>query len=284
MVHCFVCHACGALNEYEKRCPNPGCKGFCAFCKKSGHLIDKCPKLFCNHCHTQGHKTSQCPKQSSGAIRQKPTQTKPARYHPYDSPKTNPPKPKPKSIPTSTTPASISQELKCQIDQYQSLGDTSHTFPDLRCVLGCLLDQFGLGRTTELWQTMYCDLVKRLGGPKKVEDLLFGFIGEDIKALQGQLITAQRLQEVKRAQPVTSEQDWWQSGGYLDFITDDRDVHHQRYYVGQSTKLAFRIRQHISAMLYGHTSTLHYYIHALGGGHRKPNFIRLFCVSESVAT
>ena len=49
---------------------------------------------------------------------------------------------------------------------------------------------------------MYCAWVKRLGGPKKVEDLLFAFIDEDIKALQGQSITAQRLQEVKHGPPV----------------------------------------------------------------------------------
>lgn len=131
-------------------------------------------------------------------MRQKPNHTKPARFSSDDSPKAN--TPKPTLAPTTST--SILQELNCQADQYQSLGATSHAFPGSRCVLSHLLNHFGPGRGAESWQTMYCAWVKRLGGPKKVEDLLFGFVDEDIKALQGQLITAQRLQEVKHGQPV----------------------------------------------------------------------------------
>ncbi len=37
-------------------------------------------------------------------------------------------------------------------------------------------------------------------------------------------------------------------------------------------------------MLYGDVSTLQYYIHALGGGHRKPNFLRLFHIEEDDIT
>ena len=130
---------------------------------------------------------------------------------------------------------------------------------------------------------MYHDWIIKLGGPKEVEDLLFDSIDEDIKVLQGQVITPQRLQQVKGAQPVMSDRHWWQSGGYLDFITDDRDIFYQRYYVGQSTNVAHRVNFHITAMLYGDTSTLHYYIHTLGGGHRASNFIRLFNVDKSDA-
>lgn len=80
-----------------------------------------------------------------------------------------------------------------------------------------------------------------------------------------------------------SDRYWWQSGGYLDFITDDRDSYYQRYYVSQSTNMAHRVSFHTTAMLYGDTSTLYYYIHTLGGGHRASNFIRLFSIDESDA-
>ncbi len=98
------------------------------------------------------------------------------------------------------------------------------------------------------------------------------------------MITVQRLQEVKHSQPELGDRHWWQYGGYLNFLTDDRDDHYQRYYVGQSTKLTARIRTHTRAMLYGDVSTLQYYIHTLGGGYRKPNFLRLTHIEEDDIT
>ncbi len=181
MAHYFACRVCGAINDYEKRCPDPECGGSCTYCKQSGHTKDGCPKLFCRHCDKQEHKPLQCPKQSSRPMRRNPTHTKATRLDPYKSSKM---KTSPK------TPAFDLEELQSQVDHYQSLGDTSHIFPDLRCILSHLLSHFGPDRATEPGQIIYRDWIAKLGGQKKAEDLLFDLINEDIKGLQGQLITA----------------------------------------------------------------------------------------------
>ena len=171
------------------------------------------------------------------------------------------------------------EKLKSLVDQYESIGDTSFTFPALTSVITSLLGAFRSGAITEDWRKIYDDWVKRVGGPKAVEDLLLDSMDDEVKALQGQLITVQRLEEVKRSRPDIGDLYWSQPGGYLGFLTYDRDNHYQRYYVGQSTNMISHIRRHTTAMLYGDVSTLLYYIHALGGGHRKPNSVRFFCIA-----
>jgi hypothetical protein len=79
--------------------------------------------------------------------------------------------------------------------------------------------------------------------------------------------------------------EWDEDGGYLDFVTDIRDDSYLRFYVGQSTCIGLRIREHIRAILTGNLDTLHYYILQLGNGQRNANFLRLWThisdISES---
>lgn len=67
-------------------------------------------------------------------------------------------------------------------------------------------------------------------------------------------------------------------GGYLSYITDDREQEYWRPYVGQSDNLRLRIRQHIRALCNNEASTLHYFILWKGNGHRIANFIRLWAM------
>src|ERR1700744_6454356 len=62
------------------------------------------------------------------------------------------------------------------------------------------------------------------------------------------------------------------NGGYLDFVTDDRDKNYVRFYVGQSLTILSRVDEHICRIEEGSCRTLHYYISQLGHGNRKPRF------------
>lgn len=73
-------------------------------------------------------------------------------------------------------------------------------------------------------------------------------------------------------------------GGYLDAITDDRDVDYLRLYVGQSKGLENRIYDtHRLEILMFSTKSLHYFILWLGNGHRKDRFLQLWSVPEGTA-
>lgn len=67
------------------------------------------------------------------------------------------------------------------------------------------------------------------------------------------------------------------SMGYLDYVTDSRNLGYIRMYVGQSLEARRRLfSQHSQSMLRGDTSCLHYFVVWLGNGRRTANFIRLW--------
>jgi hypothetical protein len=70
------------------------------------------------------------------------------------------------------------------------------------------------------------------------------------------------------------------SAGYLDFVLDDRDAKYTRYYVGQSNQIEGRIQTHKHNISQRNNNTLHYYIIAMGEGHRRPNFLSLWSLPQ----
>ncbi|KKA21257.1 hypothetical protein T310_4698 [Rasamsonia emersonii CBS 393.64] len=71
---------------------------------------------------------------------------------------------------------------------------------------------------------------------------------------------------------------WPPNSGYLDYITDNRNQHYWRAYVGQSEAPLLRIKHHMRTIYSGDHDTLHYYIVHKGSGHRQANFIRLWTI------
>jgi len=96
-----------------------------------------------------------------------------------------------------------------------------------------------------------------------------------LECLQGEKIDIGILNYVKERQ-ARRKKKFQGEGGYLDFITDDRDESYLKFYVGQASSVSRRISQHRSSFARGQTDSLHYYIFALGQEYRHSDFIRLF--------
>ena len=75
---------------------------------------------------------------------------------------------------------------------------------------------------------------------------------------------------------------WPKFGGYLDFVTDDRNCSYVRFYVGQSIVVALRLDTHCRHILQGAFDTLHYYILNMGDGHRRANWLQLWSMPEEM--
>jgi hypothetical protein len=93
-------------------------------------------------------------------------------------------------------------------------------------------------------------------------------------------MTDRRLCQIQDNQ-MTHITDYIQnSGGYLDFITDQRCQSYWRGYVGQSKGLIRRLIDHINAVRQGQHYTLHYHVVWKGQGHRSVNFIMIWRIEE----
>ncbi|KAL8947459.1 MAG: hypothetical protein Q9222_006263 [Ikaeria aurantiellina] len=104
--------------------------------------------------------------------------------------------------------------------------------------------------------------------------LLLEWIDPEIRALEGKEVSLMSLLRIKQRQSVQSSM-FKGAGCYLDFVSDSRDGEYLRFYVGQSVELSGRVRNHIHHIMRRDVASLHYFIHALGQGFRKSNFIRL---------
>lgn len=69
---------------------------------------------------------------------------------------------------------------------------------------------------------------------------------------------------------------WNDSGGYLSFVQDARNERYMRFYVGQSFVLRQRIPYHMHQIGRGSTKSLHYFLLAMGEGHRYTSFLKLW--------
>ncbi|KAI0449649.1 hypothetical protein F5B21DRAFT_508951 [Xylaria acuta] len=94
--------------------------------------------------------------------------------------------------------------------------------PDLRKVLERTVNRLVCGSIelegaqTLLWSAM----IHQNGGVARVLEHLLDMVLPEIKALAGYYITPELLQETRKHQ----RSEWTGGGGYIDFVTDDRDL------------------------------------------------------------
>ncbi|PCG91378.1 Hypothetical protein PENO1_094110 [Penicillium occitanis (nom. inval.)] len=129
----------------------------------------------------------------------------------------------------------------------------------------------------------YAEAIEASGGVEAMTEELLKCIFDDIKKLQGEHITIDRLRQIRDNQLPHIAEYIQNSSGYLDFITDQRCGSYWRGYVGQSDELLRRIVDHINAIKQGQHDTLHYHVVWKGQGHRSANFIMLWKIVDSLA-
>ncbi|KAJ3566063.1 hypothetical protein NPX13_g7276 [Xylaria arbuscula] len=153
-------------------------------------------------------------------------------------------------------------------------------FPDLRQTLKRTLNDLACDSIEfEGANTLpYSAMIHQNGGVANVLEHLMNMVLSEINALVGLPVTPALLQEVKEQQ----SSEWTRGGGYIDFVTDDRNPLWLRLYVGQYTIAIRRIlRQHSQNILKGSYESLHYFILWMGNGHRSAKFIRLWQFPDS---
>ncbi|KAJ5151941.1 hypothetical protein N7492_010236 [Penicillium capsulatum] len=122
----------------------------------------------------------------------------------------------------------------------------------------------------------YCAVFESFGSRDSFIQTLYDAVLPEIRGLQGKTVAVENLHHIRREQ--TNNPEIWDSpyGGYLDFVTDQRDLAYWRPYVGQASSLKERISTHHRNIQTGHQDSLHYWVIRIGEGHRKANFIRLW--------
>ena len=279
------------FDEHNRHCCECGSEGFsrqtcpicpCSYCKAKGHSNSQCPqlqKLWCEDCQKQGHRTgdkSQCPLQK----RVNPAGHLSAGYEPSRSKHQR--QESDKSSIAHKQPRLQQENVQSQAGaKYESIGSTCEIFPELGGVTRHLIQV--LRWTTKPQLRSYKNYVGSFRDPELLCRALLDCIDPQIRELEGKGVTHRLLEEIRRTQEADGEV-FDGVGGYLDYLTDDRDDEYCRFYVGQSINMPSRIRSHVVALLRGSVESLHYYIFALGKGSRKSHFLRLFRLSKTRGT
>lgn len=91
-----------------------------------------------------------------------------------------------------------------------------------------------------------------------------------------------RLHLIKCGQASVNDYESWPSNsGYLDFLTDSRNLDYWRPYVGQTVTPLARITRHIQTMKIGDKTSLHYYVFNNVPESRCWNFVRLWTINTN---
>lgn len=117
-------------------------------------------------------------------------------------------------------------------------------------------------------------------GPDALYNALLECIHLEIRGLEGKQLTHQMFENIRRKQEAEGK-ICGVVGGYLEYLTDDRDNNYCRFYVGQSTNMPSRICGYAVALMSRSVASLHYYICSLGKGSRKSHFLELFRLPET---
>ena len=268
-----------------------------------GYLSKECPQCPCAYCRSLEHKLVECPKASGAPKRPARSATGPLALdsRPVSSPR------RLRSIQEGRNKGhgpkrSLSEDLLIDHNQTVSAmkrtksnnltdegferkdelfnqGEVLFVFPDLVKLLEHMIEVICSPNNDKLLEK-YRVFVNQKIGRDKLPRLLLQCIDHEVKTLQNQPVTIQVPKYVRRQQDSINE-IFGCAGGYLNFITDDRDASYCKFYVGQSRNLAQRVREHSVSLFRGATSSLHYYIYALGKGHRSFCIIRLFNLISS---
>ncbi|KAL8780018.1 MAG: hypothetical protein Q9213_006661 [Squamulea squamosa] len=156
-------------------------------------------------------------------------------------------------------------DSEAEASKYRSLGHTSNIFPNLENITEFLIS---LVHDSNDPRTVECKaLLQKVGDRQPFQQFLLDCIKKEARSLEN----TQDDQSLMK-----------QAGGYLDyFVADDCD--YCRFFVSQSIGLEARMSEQSKEIYSSNVKSLHYYVCALGNGHRTPNFIRLFTLTESKA-
>lgn len=281
------CKECGTVGVNRHSCPS------CLynFCKSEGHIADKCPKLtsgcpkcgekgvnrrnctkcVCYACDSIEHISSQCPRrkpevrQATGPLGGVSPQATGSRKRGLQSTDLG------KSMSgfelgdlSSLEKTPISTEIR--------------DFPNLETLFRDMMRSF-LSSNDNLVRE-YGQFLNTKSATVNLHHLFLQCIEPEIKYLEGRKVDVDLLLKIKDEQISRAERSSIRvmqgAGGYLDFLTDQRNRNYLKFYVGQSRDLLSRIHEHCLRLTRGDVSSLHYYICTLGGEKRFFNFIRLF--------
>ncbi|KAB8261021.1 hypothetical protein BDV32DRAFT_148894 [Aspergillus pseudonomiae] len=131
----------------------------------------------------------------------------------------------------------------------------------------------------ELRHIPYRRIIQSYNGPHRVTSQLLESTDSRLEALEGKVISVQLLDNIRLKQSnyiIT----WPRNSGYLDYVTDDRDMRYWRPYVGQSSNVEKRIKEHIKGAARMIPDSLHYFVIHKGNGMRAMNFIRLWSFTD----
>ena len=154
-----------------------------------------------------------------------------------------------------------------------SLGNTAEKFPNVKRILDHLLEI--LENETNIFLKDYALWLKACENPQRLSQWLFDCVDKGVLQLQEKFVDVEALERLEEKQE-QDRQRFQGSGGYLNFLTDRMDGHYCRFYVGQSSDLAGRIKVHKRHFDNQDDESLHYYLGSLGKDNRQCNFIRLF--------
>ncbi|KAE8342644.1 hypothetical protein BDV24DRAFT_162177 [Aspergillus arachidicola] len=131
----------------------------------------------------------------------------------------------------------------------------------------------------ELRHIPYHRIIQSHRGPHKMTSHLVKTTNSSLGALEGKVITVGLLDDIRVKQSKYLE-TWPRNSGYLDYVTDDRDMRYWRPYVGQSSNVEKRIKEHIKGSARTIPDSLHYFVIHKGNGMRAMNFIRLWSLTD----
>lgn len=149
------------------------------------------------------------------------------------------------------------------------------TFPQLKPLCIDMLNDILEDMIIESRDLDYAGGIRAYGGVENLTTTLLSYVRPEIRELEGQTITKEALMGIRDEH--AQDRPWDHPLGYLDFITDSRDAHWLRLYVGQTNNARRRIiSQHLQEVQKGSFESLHYFIIWLGNGTRSSNFIKLW--------
>ncbi|KAH7304927.1 hypothetical protein B0I35DRAFT_444459 [Stachybotrys elegans] len=298
-----------ALDEEQKLQPRKQwLEESCREGNHNGHVRDSCPYLPCSYCRRDGHLLAQCRKFQRKRNRQNKQQSQVSPSLSSSRPLGSRPQLPNHTFKVSSQQSSVgsgSQRRKYQpltrlirpsypcpgmrLDDPEAKGtqDSKSIFPtpeiiflDLGNSIFNLVIALLQDKVEEIRFLGYSDKIKENGPIDSIIHDAMNYIEPEVIELQGINITPEIFQNAQKKQFARSN-DWPDSGGYVDGVTDLRHNRYIRFYVGQSHRLPIRISiEHAKRIRNSSTNSLHCFTLARGMGHRCANFLRLWSIPD----
>ncbi|KAI1611985.1 hypothetical protein EDD36DRAFT_488971 [Exophiala viscosa] len=184
------------------------------------------------------------------------------------------------NVPISLVAPGMKSSIPGSLENYTFNSEAQQTLVRFPASLENVAKQLVLslrdGDHAEIFRLDYAAEIRQHGVDPLVQVIL-AFVHPTVFKLQGKELTPDILRNLQKDQlQDQSFMQWGLLGGYLDFVTDDRNGLYVRFYVGQSSKVLLRIDTHCRHILQGLCDKLHYFILNMGDGHRRANWLQLW--------